>query len=69
MVHTAAGVDSLQALHIALAMMAVQVEGYQQEHGRTLYGDPELLLMKPDIDSLTSGLEARPDYPQWRPAR
>ena len=61
------GVDSLQALHLALAMMSIQLEEYQTKFGLTFDGDPELLLMMPDLDAMAKRLRARPDYPLWRP--
>ena len=66
-VQSAGGADSLQALQMALAMMATYLEGYQPEHGLTLDGDAELMLMKPDLEDLAKRLRTRPDYPDWGP--
>jgi hypothetical protein len=60
------GEDSLQALQMALAMMAIQVESYQKEHGLTFLGDPFLLMLKPDFEAMMREIEASPDYPKWR---
>lgn len=60
------GEDSLEALQSALAMMAIQVESYQKEHGLTYLGDPFLLMMKPDFDAMMKEIGASPDYPKWR---
>jgi hypothetical protein len=51
-VYSLSGSDSLEALQLALAMMAVQVESYQQEHGLTLMGGSYLLMMKPDFAAI-----------------
>jgi hypothetical protein len=63
----AGGADSLQALQMALGMMAVYLEEYQREHGLTLDGDPELLLMAPDVAAVANRLRERPDYSEWAP--
>ena len=60
------GEDSLEALQMALAMMAIQVESYQKEHGLTFLGEPFLLMMKPDFEAMMKEIEASPDYPKWR---
>jgi hypothetical protein len=63
-VYSLPGTDSLESLQMALAMMAVQVESYQQEHGLTLMGGPTLLLMKPDFAAMMREIEAAPEFPQ-----
>jgi hypothetical protein len=63
-VYSLPGLDSLEALQLALAMMAVQVESYQQEHGLTLLGGQYLLLMKPDFAAMMREIEAAPEFPQ-----
>ncbi|MDQ3950302.1 MAG: hypothetical protein M3282_08135 [Gemmatimonadota bacterium] len=63
-VYSLPGPDSLEALQLALAMMAVQVESYQQEHGLTFMGGPYLPLMKPDFAAMMREIEAAPEFPQ-----
>ena len=65
-VYTLQGFDSLEALQTALAMMVVQLESYQAEHGLTFGGDPYLSLMKPDFAAMKREIEATPEYPLWR---
>jgi hypothetical protein len=64
-VYAVPGPDSLEALQMALAMMAVQLESYQKEHGLTFMDDSDLALMKPDFDAMKREIEARPDFPLW----
>jgi hypothetical protein len=63
-VYSLPGTDSLEALQMALAMMAVQVECYQQEHGLTLMGGSYLALMKPDFDAMMREIRATPEFPE-----
>ena len=63
-VYSLPGSDSLEALQLALAMMAVQLESYQQEHGLTLMGGSYLALMKPDFAAMMREIEATPEFPQ-----
>lgn len=60
------GFDSLEALQLALGMMAVQVEAYQKKHGLTLLGGSYLGVLKPDFDAIKTEIEATPDFPRWR---
>jgi hypothetical protein len=64
-VYSVPGVDSLQALQLALGMMMVQLESYQQKHGLTFLGDSYLALMKPDFEAIKREIEAQPDFPVW----
>jgi hypothetical protein len=59
------GNDSLEALQLALGMMGVQLEGYQEEHGLTFDGDSWLGLTRPDFEEMKREIEARPDFAQW----
>jgi hypothetical protein len=63
-VYSLPGNDSLEALQLALGMMVVQLESYQEEHGLTLSGDSYLALMKPDFAAMMREIEARPEFPQ-----
>jgi hypothetical protein len=63
-VYSLPGSDSLEALQLALGMMAVQVESYQQEHGLTLMGGSYLALMKPDFAAMMREIEATPEFPE-----
>jgi hypothetical protein len=60
------GIDSLQALQMALGMMVVQLESYQEEHGLTFVGETGLMLMRPDFDAMRRAAEASPDYQLWK---
>jgi hypothetical protein len=60
------GIDSLQALQMALGMMVVQLESYQDEHGLTFMGETGLMLMRPDFDAMRREAEASPDYHLWK---
>jgi hypothetical protein len=59
------GADSLDALQMALGMMVVQLEGYQDKHGLTFLGDAHLGLWKYDFERMRREIEATPDYPLW----
>jgi hypothetical protein len=63
-VYSLPGADSLEALQLALAMMAVQLDSYQQEHGLTLMGGSYLALMKPDFAAMMREIEAAPEFPE-----
>ena len=65
-VYALPGLDSLEALQLALGMMVVQLESYQAEHGLTLTGDADLALMKPDFAAMKKEIEAKPDAHLWR---
>jgi hypothetical protein len=65
-VYALPGVDSFEALQLALGMMMVQLESYQKEHGLTFLGDSYLGLMKPDVEAMRREIEASPDFPLWR---
>src|SRR5215207_4426215 len=64
-VYALPGLDSLEALQLALGMMVVQVESYQAEHGLTLDGGSNLSLMKPDFEAVMKEIKADPEYPLW----
>lgn len=64
-VYTLPGEDSLSALQMALAMMAVQIESYQKQHGLTFLGSSALLMMKPDFDAMIQEIESDSEYPIW----
>lgn len=61
------GCDSFEALQAAMAMLAVQVDSYQREHGLTLDGGSWLGVFKPDFDAIRKEIEATPDYSKWGP--
>jgi hypothetical protein len=63
-VYSLPGNDSLEALQLALGMMVVQLESYQQQHGLTLMGGSYLGLMKPDVAAMMREAEAAPEFPQ-----
>jgi hypothetical protein len=67
-VYNLEGEDSLEALQTALAMMAIQIESYQRDHGLTYLGSSALLVMKPDFEALMREVEAAPEYPEIRRA-
>ena len=64
-VYSLPGEDSLGALQMALAMMAVQIDSYKEQHGLTFLGGSSLLVMRPDFDALKREVEADPEYPLW----
>jgi hypothetical protein len=50
---------------MALAMMVVQLESYQKEHGLNFMGDSYLGLFKPDFEAMIREIKATPDFPLW----
>jgi hypothetical protein len=62
-VYSLKGSDSLEALQMALAIMAVQIESYQNEHGLTFMGGSCLLVMKPDFEAMRREIEQTPEFP------
>jgi uncharacterized protein DUF6968 len=63
-VYSLQGNDSLEALQMALGMMAVQLEGYQKQHGLTDLDGSYLPVMKPDFEAMMREIEAAPEFPQ-----
>jgi hypothetical protein len=62
-VYSLPGSDSLQALQMALAVMAAQVESYARERGLTFLGSSSLLVMKPDYQAMTREIKESPEFP------
>jgi len=62
-VYSLPGPDSLEALQLALAMLAVQVDSYQQEHGLTFMGG-RYPLIKADFAAMMREAEAAPEFPE-----
>jgi hypothetical protein len=60
------GFDSLEALQLALGMMAVQIEAYQRKVGLTFDGGAYLGVFRPDFEAIRKEIRATPEYEKWR---